>query len=40
MNQHADEIASTRECSSNAGLFKNASDPSRDAQATGRGGAT
>ena len=33
MNQRADEIASIRVCSSNAGLFVNASGPSRDAQA-------
>ena len=40
MNEPADETASTRVCASNAGLLANASGPSRDAQATGRGGPT
>ena len=40
MNERADEIASTRVCSSNSGLFETASGPSRDEQATGGVGAT
>ena len=40
MIQRADGTASTRVCSSKAGVFANASGPRTEAQATDRGGAT